>query len=121
MINPLPERLERTLLENVSSVNSKGLLGLFIIDPLQMYRQNTSIMIRLKWREMKMDPEEWLRMIVLKRGEVSSVYGGFEIWVINPSSFPWYQVFEQLIEIGHEVWISRKKDKIHISSKPEAP
>ena len=60
-------------------------------------------------------------MIVLKRGEVSSVYGGVKIRVIDPSLFPWYRVFDQLIEIGHEVWIYRKEDKIHISSKPQAP
>ena len=68
-----------------------------------------------------MDAIEQLRKIVEDSGEVNLVLGGFEIRVIDPFLFPWYQVFEQLIEIGHEVWISRKKDKIHISSKPEAP
>jgi len=68
-----------------------------------------------------MDPEEGLKMIVSKSGEVSSVYGGLKIRVIDPSLFPWYQVFDQLIEIGQEVWIYKRKDKIYIGSKPETP
>jgi len=54
---------------SIQKVCSKGLLGLFIIDPLQMYRQNTSIMIRLKWREMKMDPER-VEKVALENGDM---------------------------------------------------
>jgi len=66
-----------------------------------------------------MDAIEQLRKIVEDSGEVNSVLGGFEIRVIDPSLFPWYQVFDQLIEIGQEVWIYKRKDKIYIGSKPE--
>ena len=68
-----------------------------------------------------MDSEERLKKIILKTGEVNSVLGGFKIRVINPPLFPWYQVIDQLTEIGQEVWIYKKEDKIYISSKPEAP
>jgi hypothetical protein len=34
-----------------------------------MYRQNTSIMIRLKWREMKMDPER-VEKVALENGDM---------------------------------------------------
>ena len=77
-------------------------------------------MIRLRWGQMKVGPEQ-LRKIVLESVEVSAVYGGFKIRVIDPSLFPWYHVFDQLIEIGEVVWIYKKEDKIYISSKPEAP
>jgi hypothetical protein len=40
------------------------------------------------------DPEERLAKIVSENGEGSSVYGGFKISVIDPSLFPWYQVFD---------------------------
>ena len=68
-----------------------------------------------------MDPEERLKKIILKTGEVAPVLGGFKIRVINPALFPWHQVIDHLIEIGQEVWIYKKEDKIYISSKPEAP
>ena len=51
---------------------------------------------------MKVGPEQ-LRKIVLESVEVSAVYGGFKIRVIDPSLFPWYHVFDQLIEIGEVV------------------
>ena len=68
-----------------------------------------------------MDPEERLKKIILKTGEVAPVLGGFEIGVINPPLFPWHQVIDQLIENGQQVWINKKEDKIYISSKPETP
>ena len=68
-----------------------------------------------------MGPEKRLKKIVLKTGEVNSVLGGFKIRVINPALFPWYQVIDQLIEIGQEVWIGKKEGKIYVNSKPEVP
>jgi hypothetical protein len=55
---------------------------------------------------MTRDPEERLVKILSESGEVSPVYGGFKIRVIDPSLFPWSQVFDQLIEIGQEFWIN---------------
>ena len=68
---------------------------------------------------MEVDPEEGLKMIVLKSGEVSSVYGGFKIRVMNPPSFPWYQVNDQLIETGQEVWIKKTGGQLYVNFKPE--
>lgn len=66
-----------------------------------------------------MDPIERLKKIVKDTGEVSSVYGGFEIKILKPTVFPWYKVFNQLIEIGQEVWIDKKEGEIHITSEPK--
>ena len=66
-----------------------------------------------------MDPEERLKNITLKTGEVNSVLGGFKIRVINPALFPWHQVIDHLIEIGQEVWINKIGDQIYVNSKPE--
>jgi hypothetical protein len=69
---------------------------------------------------MKTDSEKRLRKIVLESHEVSAVYGGFEIRVIDRSLFPWYHLFDQLIEISQVVWVYEKADKIY-SFKPGAP
>jgi hypothetical protein len=66
-----------------------------------------------------MDPEERLREIVKDTGEVNSVYGGVEIKVLKPTLFPWHKVFNQLIEIGQEIWVNRKEGRIHITSEPK--
>ncbi len=65
-----------------------------------------------------MDAIEQLRKIVEDSGEVNSVLGGFEIRVIDPFLFPWHQVFDQLIEIGQEVWINKTGGQLYVNSKP---
>jgi hypothetical protein len=67
-----------------------------------------------------MDPEEQLKRIVKDTGEVNSVYGGFEIKVSKPALFPWYKIFNQLIDIDQEVWLNKVEGKINITSKPRA-
>jgi hypothetical protein len=67
-----------------------------------------------------MDPEEQLKKIVKDTGEVNSVYGGFEIKVFKPALFPWYKIFNQLIDIDQEVWINKVEGNIMITSKPRA-
>jgi len=66
-----------------------------------------------------MNPEERLKKIVKDAGEVNYVYSGFEIHISKPTAFPWYKVFNQLIEIGQEVWISKTEGKMAIHSKPK--
>jgi hypothetical protein len=68
---------------------------------------------------MTMDLEKRLKKIVLKTGEVNSVLGGFKIRVINPPLFPWYQVIDQLIENGQQVWINKTGGQLYVNSKPE--
>jgi hypothetical protein len=69
--------------------------------------------------EGMVDPVEQLRKMVKDTGEIDSIYGGFEIKVSKPTRFPWYNILNLLIEIGHEIWVSKKGDKIHITSKPK--
>ncbi len=66
-----------------------------------------------------MDPLERLRKIVKDTGEINSVYGGYEIEVLKPTLFPWFKVFNLLIEIGQKVWVEKKENKIHIISEPK--
>jgi hypothetical protein len=47
-----------------------------------------------------MDVEERLKKIVKDSGEVTSVYGGFEIRVLKPNIFPWYKIIKRLMDIG---------------------
>jgi len=64
-------------------------------------------------------PIERLERIVKDHGEVNSLLGGFRINVLQPTSFPWYDVINELIEIGQEVWINKVEGSIRINSKPE--
>ena len=64
-------------------------------------------------------PEARLDKIVSESGKVSSVYGGFKIRAIDPSLLPWYQIFDQLIEIGQEVWINKTGGQLYVNSKPK--
>ena len=66
-----------------------------------------------------MDAVERLKDMVEDTGDVNSVYGGFEIRIVKPTLFPWHKVFNQLIEIGQEVWISKIEGKMSIISKPK--
>jgi len=54
-------------------------------------------------KHVRIDPEERLKKIVLKTGEVNSGLRGFEIRVIYPYLFPWYQVINQreINDSGH--------------------
>jgi hypothetical protein len=66
-----------------------------------------------------MDAEEQLKEIVKNTGEVTSVYGGFEIRVLKPDLFPWYKIIKRLINIGQEIWVNEKEGKICIISEPK--
>jgi len=66
-----------------------------------------------------MDVGDRLKKIVKDTGEVSSVYGGFEIRVLKPNIFPWYKTIKQLIDIGQETWVNEKEGKICITSEPK--
>jgi hypothetical protein len=61
-----------------------------------------------------MDAVERLKDMVEDTDDVNSVYGGFEIRIVKPTLFPWHKVFNQLIEIGQEVWISKIEGKMSI-------
>jgi hypothetical protein len=65
------------------------------------------------------DLTEQLKTIVSDTGEVNALYGGFEVRIDQPTRFSWYKTLDLLIEIGHEIWISKKENAIHITSKPK--
>jgi len=67
-----------------------------------------------------MDVVERLKDMVEDKGDVNSVYGGFEIMIIKPTLFPWYKGINELLEIGQEIWIAKKEGRICIISEPEA-
>jgi hypothetical protein len=75
--------------------------------------------VRKEYEVRIMDVEEQLKKLVKDMGKIDSIYGGFEIRVDNPTRFPWYKILDLLIEIGHEIWICKKEDTIHITSKPK--
>lgn len=60
------------------------------------------------------DLKTCLELQVGKWGDVRTEYGGFEIEVVEPAYFPWYDVFATLLKFGYEVWVSLKKDKLVI-------
>jgi hypothetical protein len=66
-----------------------------------------------------MDVGERLKKIVKDTGEVTSVYGGFEIRVLKPNIFPWYKIIKRLIDIGQETWVNEEEGKICITSEPK--
>ena len=66
-----------------------------------------------------MDLEGQLTEMVENTGEVTSVYGGYEIRVLKPTLFPWYKVVKLLIETGQEIWVNEKEGKICIISEPK--
>jgi len=49
------------------------------------------------------DPESRLKGLVGGDAAVSSLYGGFEIVVNNPSKLKWHKIFSLLLELDDEV------------------
>jgi hypothetical protein len=64
------------------------------------------------------DPMEKLKELSGGSAKVVAIYGGFEIRIVKPTLFPWYNVIRLLIDIGQEIWISRKEGRICITSEP---
>lgn len=67
-----------------------------------------------------LDHESRLKEIVSKSGTVTSVYGGFEILVLNPSTFRWHDVLILLTDLLDDVWVTKKDRHLVILSKPPA-
>jgi hypothetical protein len=66
---------------------------------------------------MSSDIAGTLRSIVGGAGDVSLVYGGFEIHVIHAAEFPWEKVFRFLLALQQEVWLEKREDLLFIVSK----
>jgi hypothetical protein len=65
-----------------------------------------------------LDLESKLKDIVGEAGKVSPEYGGYEIIVLNPSIFPWYNVLTLLLDNSLEVWVTKKDKHTAILCKP---
>ncbi|WP_299291163.1 hypothetical protein [Nitrosopumilus sp.] len=52
-------------------------------------------------------------------GKVIEDYGGYEIIVTDNKEFPWFDVFNLLVENGFQIWIVKENDHLQIMSKPE--
>ncbi len=65
-----------------------------------------------------MDLEEKLKKIVNDTGEVTPVYGGYEVRVGKRALFPWDRVVTLLIESGQKIWVSKKEGHLCITSEP---
>jgi hypothetical protein len=69
---------------------------------------------RPDWKGVEPEPEVFnlesaLEQIVGDTGKVNPVLGGYEVDVLDPSRFPWSDVFRLLVvETQLEVWISKK-------------
>lgn len=64
--------------------------------------------------------QERLEGIVGDKGEVLPLYGGYEVKVLEPEGFPWYEVFRELLGCKMEVWVRELKEEgiLSIHSKP---
>jgi hypothetical protein len=63
------------------------------------------------------DLDSRLVEMVGEAGRVSAVYGGYEIEVFDPVTFPWF-VALILFNNGFDVWLSKRGDKPIIHCKP---
>jgi len=68
-------------------------------------------------RPKEMDSLKNLEEMVGSAGFVSSEYGGYEITVVDPPTFPWYDVFIFLLNLSFDIWIVRKDESVIILSK----
>lgn len=64
-------------------------------------------------------PEMIINLLIGDTGEAASEYGGVVIKVLNPSRFPWEQVFKTLLKLNHEIYIEQQDDSLIIISKPK--
>ncbi len=67
---------------------------------------------------MTTDVEGALRSVVGAAGEVRVTYGGFEAVVLEPTPFPWEDVFRILLAVGHDIWVTKEENRLVIASKP---
>lgn len=59
-----------------------------------------------------------LKSLIGNSGKVEELYGGFEITVLDEALFPWQGVFDLLLDLAHDIWVTRPTDKVIILTKP---
>jgi len=60
-----------------------------------------------------------LKEIVGEKGNVAKAYGGYHIVVLDPPTFPWFEVFILLTNLGFSVWLSKEEERYIIKASPE--
>jgi len=71
-----------------------------------------------KTERKRRDLEDRLRSLIADTAIVDAMYGGFEISVRQPESFPWSKAMDLLTTVGHDIWIRRQNERILIITKP---
>jgi hypothetical protein len=61
--------------------------------------------------------EDFLNKVVGSTGKIAKVYGGYEITISDPITFPWRDVIMTMYNMGYDVWISKKDDAYCIVCK----
>lgn len=61
--------------------------------------------------------EDFLNKVVGSTGKVARIYGGYEITILDPTTFPWCDIIVTMYNMGYDVWISKKDNKYYISCK----
>lgn len=62
--------------------------------------------------------ESLLKVVIAETGEIYPHVGGFEIKVFDPVVFPWGKVLTYLLDIPHNVWITKENGNLVIKTKP---
>jgi hypothetical protein len=53
-----------------------------------------------------------------EKGDVFSVYGGYQVRILDPTTFPWFEVLAILSNASFDVWISKENESFVIKGKP---
>ena len=64
------------------------------------------------------DFENKIQVTMAETGELRLLGGGVEIKVLDPVVFPWHKVFTILLEIEHQIWITREENFFTVKTKP---
>jgi len=69
-------------------------------------------------REMTTDVEGALRPAVGSARHVRVTCGGYEVVILEPTPFPWEDVFRILQAVRDDVWVGGQEDRLVITSRP---
>ncbi len=93
---------------------------------LSSYKERVEAMERereLAVRELERpvaDIDKRLAELIGSTGAISKIYGGYEIEIGDPKSFPWCSVVLTLQNNGFDVWFSKKGDKYVVFARPQS-
>jgi len=91
---------------------------MLIIDDWFMYSDSTNLPEKKGHKSSTKNHKRLLEETIADKGTVTSVFGGFEIIVHDSINFPWSHAFIILLELKHEVWITKEENSLTINTKP---